>query len=266
MRVGVNGWMDVGLLYSKKPNPDDESLQSLMFVFYTYLDIDELKSPTIPTFELQSLIYTPSTNLAENQNVIFTCIGNVGREPQGNFSWYKYVGSQPSGMVITNGINPVSLTTVSGSCTYMRTEKLTLNLTKEDNQMVIRCTVQQTTISEAGDRYIQTDRITVNYSPKINSILADPNLPTYSEGPVQLMLICKADSNPLSNYVWTRPDGSKQTGYQLRLRLLTTNHTGRYTCLAYAEWGGQNYTAKTNVDIEVGKAKERKEMTLICII
>ncbi|KAL3886554.1 hypothetical protein ACJMK2_026539 [Sinanodonta woodiana] len=116
-----------------------------------------------PNFGNQSLLYTPSTNLAENQSVTFTCIGNVGREPQGTLSWYKYVGGQPPGMLITNGMSPVSLTNVSGSCTYVRTENLILSLTKEDNQMVIRCTVQQTTMTEAGEGYIQTDHISVYF-------------------------------------------------------------------------------------------------------
>ncbi|KAL3886548.1 hypothetical protein ACJMK2_026533, partial [Sinanodonta woodiana] len=116
---------------------------------------------SLPTFGNQSLLYTPTNNLAENQNVTFTCIGNVGREPQGTFSWYKYVGGQPPGMVITNGIKLVSLNNVGGSCTYQRTENLILTLTKEDNLMMIRCTVWQTTMTEAGDGYIQTDRISV---------------------------------------------------------------------------------------------------------
>ncbi|KAL3886546.1 hypothetical protein ACJMK2_026531, partial [Sinanodonta woodiana] len=92
-----------------------------------------------PIFGNQSLLYTPSNNLAENQNVTFTCSGNVGREPQGTFSWYRYVGGQAPAMAITNGIKPVSLTNVSGSCTYVRTENLILTLKKEDNQMVISC-------------------------------------------------------------------------------------------------------------------------------
>ncbi|KAL3886528.1 hypothetical protein ACJMK2_026513 [Sinanodonta woodiana] len=204
-----------------------------------------------PMFGNQSLLYTPSTNLAENQNVTFTCSGNVGREPQGTFSWYRYVGGQAPAMAITNGIKPVSLTNVAGSCTYVRTENLTLTLAKEDNQMVIRCTVRQTTMTEEGDGNIQTNNISVYYVPRINPIGSNPNSPVYSEGLQQLLLTCNADSSPPSNYVWTLPDGTLQTGYQLRLTNLTTNHTGRYTCLAYASWGGQNYTANSSIDIIV---------------
>ncbi|KAL3886547.1 hypothetical protein ACJMK2_026532, partial [Sinanodonta woodiana] len=204
-----------------------------------------------PMFGNQSLLYTPSNNLAENQNVTFTCIGNVGREPQGTFSWYKYVGGQPPGRVITEGIKQVPLTNVVGSCTYVRTESLILTLTKEDNQMVIRCTVRQTTMTETGDGNIQTDRITVYYAPRIDSIGSNPDSPIYSEGLAQLMLTCNADSNPPSNYIWTLPDGTEQTGYQLRLTNLTTNHTGRYACMAYTGWGGQNYTANSSIYITV---------------
>ncbi|KAL3886557.1 hypothetical protein ACJMK2_026542, partial [Sinanodonta woodiana] len=204
-----------------------------------------------PTFGDQALICTPSNNLAENQNVTFTCIGNVGREPQGTFSWYKYVQGQASGIPITNGIQPVSLTTVAGSCTYARTENMSLTLTKEDNQMVIRCTVQQVTMTEAGDGNIHTDRIIVHYKPIINIVRRDPDFPIYSEGLAQLILTCNADSNPPSNYRWTLPNGTVQTGYQLRLTNLTTNHTGRYTCVAYTGWAGHNYTASRSIDITV---------------
>ncbi|KAL3886556.1 hypothetical protein ACJMK2_026541 [Sinanodonta woodiana] len=114
-----------------------------------------------PIFGKQKLLYNPTNNLAENQNVTFTCIGNVGHEPQGTFSWYKYVRGQASGVPITNGIKPVSLTIIPGSCTYVRTENLILTLTKEDNLIMIRCTVWQTTMTETGDANIQTDRITV---------------------------------------------------------------------------------------------------------
>ncbi|KAL3886559.1 hypothetical protein ACJMK2_026544, partial [Sinanodonta woodiana] len=204
-----------------------------------------------PFFGNKSLLYTPSTNLAENQNVTFTCSGNVGREPQGTFSWFKYVQGQASGIAITNGIQPVSLTTVVGSCTYVRTEKLILTLTKEDNQMVIRCTVQQRTMTEAGDGNIQTDRIDVYYVPIMSIIGRDPDFTIYSEGLAQLLLTCYADSNPPSNNVWTLPHGTLITGYQLRITSLTTNHTGRYICMAYTGWGGQNYTAKMSIDITV---------------
>ncbi|KAL3886553.1 hypothetical protein ACJMK2_026538, partial [Sinanodonta woodiana] len=87
--------------------------------------------------------------------------------------------------------------------------------------------------------------------PRIYLIGSDPVFPVYSEGLVQLMLTCNADSNPSPNYVWTLPDGTISTGYQLRLTSLTTNHTGRYTCMAYTGWGGHTYTTNRSIYITV---------------
>ncbi|KAL3886624.1 hypothetical protein ACJMK2_026607 [Sinanodonta woodiana] len=118
--------------------------------------------------------------------------------------------------------------------------------------MVIRCTVRQSSVmTEDGDGNIQTNHINVNYVPRIDPIGSNPNSTVYSEGLTQLLLTCNADSNPAPNFVWTLPDGTLQTGYQLRLTNLTTNHTGRYTCMAYTGWGGQNYTANNSIDVTV---------------
>ncbi|CAC5417226.1 unnamed protein product [Mytilus coruscus] len=78
-----------------------------------------------------------STILKKGDNITFICTGNVGNPP-GKFIWQKYKhGENPTDYTdITTTIQEVS-----DMCSYNGSSTLTIQVTDEDNQAIIRCTV-----------------------------------------------------------------------------------------------------------------------------
>ena len=93
----------------------------------------------------------------EGDNVTFSCTGDVGGDPMGNFMWYYFLDGSPNPVEIPNptvGENPAYNDT---SCSYTGTSSVTLQMMKEFNQIVVRCVVQQ----DQFQRFRQTNNIPV---------------------------------------------------------------------------------------------------------
>ncbi|XP_052067720.1 uncharacterized protein LOC127706997 [Mytilus californianus] len=75
--------------------------------------------------------------LKKGDNITFLCTGNVGNPP-GKFIWQKYRHSKNP----TNYTNIVTtIQEVSDMCSYNGSSTLTIQVTAEDNQAIIRCKV-----------------------------------------------------------------------------------------------------------------------------
>ncbi|XP_053383675.1 uncharacterized protein LOC128549918 [Mercenaria mercenaria] len=113
----------------------------------------------------RSLSYIPSTNLEEGYTVLFTCSGDVGNEPVGHLGWFYYLYNNTS-----NAINASSKATStapvyqSSTCSYTRTTTLQLIMTRNLNNLIVRCTVQQDKYDQLGDGHVQTENIPVFFS------------------------------------------------------------------------------------------------------
>lgn len=200
------------------------------------------------------LTYAPNkTSIAENTEVTFTCSGDVGSEPTGVLGWYYYLNNLSTVVFNVSGSaspgNPVA-----SDCSFYRTSVLKLNLTKEHNSIVVRCTIQQDKQDQFGDGYIQTSNIEVQYRPRINPISKSESGP-YVEGRASLSLTCTADALPDPKFYWVLPDvnGTVVPGGVYTLTNLTLNDTGVYTCTAYNTINGQNYSVNTTTTITVDR-------------
>ncbi|XP_053385236.1 uncharacterized protein LOC123536663 [Mercenaria mercenaria] len=197
----------------------------------------------------RSLSYAPSTNLEEGDNVVFTCSGDVGNEPVGLLGWFYYLYND-----ISNAINASSKATstapvyVSSTCSYTRTSTLQLTMTRDFNDLVVRCTVQQDKYDQFGDGNVQTENIPVYYAPRISTI---PNT-TINEGQ-DMYAICDADSYPAPVYRWLLANGSVIRGPHLVLASPTVEDTGLYTCIVYNTYKSENHTVKRITFIQILK-------------
>ncbi|XP_033758322.1 cell adhesion molecule 3-like [Pecten maximus] len=102
----------------------------------------------------------PASNIEEGQTVQFTCTSNVGR-PAGTFLWTKYRGISDS---VGTTVTSTTQTFPSTDCTYTGSSVISIVMTKDDDGVIIRCTIQQETISDQSNKayYRQTNPIKVD--------------------------------------------------------------------------------------------------------
>ncbi|XP_053383677.1 MAM and LDL-receptor class A domain-containing protein 2-like [Mercenaria mercenaria] len=199
------------------------------------------------------ITYFPNTNITEGDEVVFTCEGDVGSEPEGHIAWFYYLDNDTTNAVdATSNASSTAPVYQENTCTYTRTSMLRLNMTEDINNVTVRCTAQQNVLNQSGDGYVQTNKIPVQllYSPKIDLIANE----TYTEGQGTLTLRCTADSYPAPDYVWLLPDGSESLGSNLELTNLTVGSSGLYMCIAHNFFKGENHTTNTTTYVRVEKA------------
>ncbi|WAR04133.1 hypothetical protein MAR_019502 [Mya arenaria] len=174
--------------------------------------------------EKSEVSFTPNTNLAVGDNVTFTCSGDVGNNPIGVLAWFYYKEGDPS--PVDKSKNAISTAPQdSRVCSKSRSSTLELTLTKEMNNMVVRCTVQQDIRTPDGEGHIQTN-----------------------------------DGNPLPSYYWMYMAEGAGNGTMLgsesqyTLNNLTLEGTGIYTCVAYNEIKGINQTVNASTQITINKS------------
>ncbi|XP_053385243.1 uncharacterized protein LOC123535913 isoform X2 [Mercenaria mercenaria] len=207
--------------------------------------------------EHRSLSYV--TNLEEGDNVVFTCSGDVGNEPVGHLVWFYYLYNDTSN-AINASCNATSTAPVyqSSTCSYTRTSNLQLKMTRDFNNLIVRCTVQQDKYDQFGDGNVQTENIPVYYAPRISTI---PNT-TINEGQ-DIYAICDADSYPAPVYRWLLADGSVIRGPYLVLASPTVEDTGLYTCIVYNTYKSENHTVKRITFIQILKTPATMTSTMI---
>lgn len=94
--------------------------------------------------------------VTEGDNITFICTGNVGKQP-GRFFWQKF----RNGENLPTNYTHIITTTIKGPdmCTYIGTSYLTIQVTAEDNQAIIRCVVDSSL--ENQHMYVETTPIEV---------------------------------------------------------------------------------------------------------
>ncbi|XP_052804472.1 uncharacterized protein LOC128234335 [Mya arenaria] len=222
----------------------------------------DIKVKALPVLvpEKSEVSFTPNTNLAVGDNVTFTCSGDVGNNPIGVLAWFYYKEGDPS--PVDKSKNAISTAPQdSRVCSKSRSSTLELTLTKEMNNMVVRCTVQQDIRTPDGEGHIQTNgSLNVHFKPVILSLVRFPEQTQYTEGMAQLILTCIADGNPLPSYYWMYMAEGAGNGTMLgsesqyTLNNLTLEGTGIYTCVAYNEIKGINQTVNASTQITINKS------------
>ncbi|XP_052067722.1 uncharacterized protein LOC127706999 [Mytilus californianus] len=117
-----------------------------------------LNYPNVPEKHEKTTIensITPNI-LTEGDNITSICTGNVGKPP-GRFSWKKF----RNGENLPTNYTHIITTTMKGPdmCTYIGTSYLTIQVTAEDNQAIIRCVADSSL--ENQDIYEETTPIEV---------------------------------------------------------------------------------------------------------
>ncbi|XP_046552979.1 junctional adhesion molecule B-like [Haliotis rubra] len=132
-----------------------------------------------------------STGYTEGQQVEFRCQGAVGK-PAGDFLWFRYRGNTFTDITSLARLNPPYPS--SGTCTSERISQLTLNVSRLDNGMIIRCAANHSTITKptgsgtCNSTCYQTDTITVFYTfsdsdPDVSSNPSGAHTPLVTPSP-----------------------------------------------------------------------------------
>ncbi|XP_033757894.1 nectin-4-like isoform X2 [Pecten maximus] len=192
----------------------------------------------------------PSSNIAEGRTVQFTCTSNVGR-PAGTFLWTKYRGvSESVGSTVTS----TTQTSPSTDCTFTGSSVINIPMTKDDNGVIIRCTLQQETLSDPTNNayYRQTNPISVYYQTRTPTIIKNPTKAIHYEGE-DLTLTCAAEGNPPPTYIWRLNRGHVQVGTRSQLSLtdININQSGDYVCEAKNNFTGNTYNLSKMISITI---------------
>lgn len=180
---------------------------------------------------------TPKQGIEDGMDVWFTCTGNVGK-PAGMFRWTKYRG--PVAIDYTGVTN--TAVPIPGTCTYNGTSVFTTRLEAEDNNAVIRCTVEHE-LATPDTLYNQTEpeSLVVYYKVRKLYLAKNPNKPSFAEGSGKITLTCLADGNPAPSYKWyNSSDSVIGTGNTLVVSD-QVNNTGNYTCVASNSFNGKMF-------------------------
>ena len=102
-----------------------------------------------------------SSNIEESMKISLSCTANVGKPP-GRIKWwrFRYGTAVPSLIATSSGSPPVQ----TGVCTYNVTFSIQPMVTKDDDQSVWRCSVDNDLLSSVSDinkPYQETHRINV---------------------------------------------------------------------------------------------------------
>lgn len=134
---------------SKRSN---SSITTLLQNFTTSI-FDNNITTTTNTFYNSTPSTEPTPDLPytmEGDNIKVKCSGNVGK-PAGIFTFQKFLnGNTPH---TTYNATVTEIEEMPGNCSYNRTSYLTFQVTPEDNQAVIRCTV----VSPLAEQYMYKD-------------------------------------------------------------------------------------------------------------
>ncbi|XP_041373169.1 cell adhesion molecule 2-like [Gigantopelta aegis] len=212
-----------------------------------------------------SLNLTPDPDIfTENQVVEFTCSGNVGK-PAGSFWWFVYHGNQEVNKTSEAVVNPPFSSSGPNTCTFVRTSKLTLNLTRADDGLVVRCHVYHPTqmapttagnsqrCSLDSDLCLQSKRLVVHYPVREGDITAftEPKGPNFLVDSM-VTLKCSVTSNPPAVFTWENSDSNATfRGNVWTLNRLSLLDRGVYVCTAKNNVSDVMYNVSASVNVNV---------------
>ncbi|XP_021372225.1 cell adhesion molecule 2-like isoform X2 [Mizuhopecten yessoensis] len=190
----------------------------------------------------------PAANVEEGQAVTFTCTGNVGR-PAGSFLWTRYKGTTAgTGTTIAS----TTQTSPSTDCTFTGSSVIAIPMTNDDNGIIVKCALQQETITDATDTayFKLTNVINVFYKVRAPTIMKSPNAAVHYEG-TTLTLTCAAEGNPTPTYVWRLNGTQVGTSAELQLTNIKIAQSGDYVCEATNNFNGNTYNMTSTVGINI---------------
>ncbi|XP_069115655.1 cell adhesion molecule 1-like isoform X1 [Argopecten irradians] len=202
--------------------------------------------PNVTTFREVEVV--PATNIVEGQTVQFACTSNVGL-PAGTFLWTKYSGVSDS---VGSTVSSTTQTSPSTDCTYTGSSTINIAMTKDDDGVILRCTLQQDTISDPSNNmyYKQTDPIEVYYETRQPTITRNPMKDIYYEDE-NLLLTCAAEGNPAPTYIWKLNGTQVGTATQLSLSNIQIDQSGDYSCEAKNNFNGNTYNLSHMISITI---------------
>lgn len=108
------------------------------------------------------LIYPSDTDITQNEEVTFTCTGDVGNEPIGKLAWFYYLNNDTSFPYNeTDSAFGEKTEYNSDTCSFTQESKLKLTMVKQFNNILVRCTMSQFKYDQFGEGHKQTSNIPV---------------------------------------------------------------------------------------------------------
>ncbi|XP_061165704.1 LOW QUALITY PROTEIN: cell adhesion molecule 3-like [Saccostrea echinata] len=222
-------------------------------------------------------------NIEENMEVTFSCTANVGKPP-GQIRWWRYrkgiTAHQESG-VFTN-----TPQIQEGECVYNVTSTVTYTMTKDDDQSVWRCFVDNEllTMPDRDKPNQESKRVNVFFKVNVPRIRKVPDTGANSEYFVgsSVTLICEAEGNPapgihtntaVNRYLWTfkaspnnNASGLSSNNGTLTLTNLLETDTGTYTCTAFNGFNGKFFNASKDFSLQISTCFQVSQSKLEMIV
>ncbi|KAF5893404.1 B-cell receptor CD22-like, partial [Clarias magur] len=180
---------------------------------------DSLLSPPVYSPKNTSAVLLSSGDTVEGDSVTLSCSSDAN-PPVLNYTWFKQRAAADT--LLTTG------------------QKYSISNISSQHSGLYYCTAH----NQLGHHNSTPTELDVLYAPRITNVTAVPSVSGDS-----ITLLCKSDSNPISNYTWTRrtEGGVKLTGNGNNLTL-HSGADGLYVCTATNQLGssdssGWEYTA-----------------------
>ncbi|KAF5893403.1 B-cell receptor CD22-like, partial [Clarias magur] len=172
---------------------------------------DSLLSPPVYSPKNTSAVVLSSGDTVEGDSVTLSCSSDAN-PPVLNYTWFKQRAAADT--LLTTGQN-YSISNISSQ-----------------HSGLYYCTAH----NQLGQHNSTPTELDVLYAPRITNVTAVPSVSGDS-----ITLLCKSDSNPISNYTWTRrtEGGVKLTGNGNNLTL-HSGADGLYVCTATNQLGSSD--------------------------
>eukprot|EP00105_Crassostrea_gigas_P008213 XP_011422698.1 PREDICTED: cell adhesion molecule 3-like [Crassostrea gigas] len=196
------------------------------------------------------------SNIEENMKINLSCTANVGKPP-GKIKWWRYRDQVNAPLLIRESSEIPAVQ--PGVCVYKVTFSIQPVVTKDDDQSVWRCSVDNELLTGSPDQNkpkLETARINVFYKVVDPKIAKHPDISNsrYSVGS-SVTLTCVAQGNPIpstnndiNKYKWTFQTISSHNVTELSsnngvlsLNNLQETDTGTYTCTAFNGFNGKTF-------------------------
>ncbi|XP_061188966.1 cell adhesion molecule 3-like isoform X2 [Saccostrea echinata] len=210
-------------------------------------------------------------NIEENIEVTFSCTANVGKPP-GQIKWWRYRKGITAPQEMSTGVSANTPQVQEAVCIYNVTSTITYTMTKDDDQSVWRCFVDNEllTMPDRDKPNQESKRVNVFFKvnvPRITKVPDTGDSSQYSVGS-SVTLICEAEGNPtpgihtntaVNRYLWTfRASPNDNTteltsnNGTLTLTNLQETDTGTYMCTAFNGFNGKFFNASKDLSLQIG--------------